>query len=817
MNRWLKYSIISVSTLFIILLLLFAGVGMYIESNKKELISKFSKEVKTKYHTIIKVEDLSLSFFKSFPSLTLIAKNVDAEGSMFKFHNKKLFSASNIYLRINTFKLITGNLSFGKTSIKNGSAFFYTDTNGVSNLSYFKSAVEKDRKEKTPLILPENIELENFDITIEDKQKVKLFSFLIRNFEATTFAKGDSIYININKDILVKGLGFNLATGAFLVNHTLKGKYRAILNTKKNDLSFIGIELNISKQPFFLTGKFEFGESGHFNLDVKTKQIQYNFAQTIVTKQIAKALKNVTVSVPLDVHTTLEGSLQGGDPLVLARWTVKESDFTTPLVTLKKASFNGYFTNEVVKGLPLKDPNSKININNLSARWEGIPLKADTVEVINLETPVVKGNFTSEFQLSAFNEIVNSNNLIFSDGTGKLTLKYNGPLKNINDQNAQLDIGFLLTKGNITYKPMKLKITECVSDISIKNSNIYINNLTAKTSNGSKITLAGKAKNTFALLEDNPGKVGIMVNIYSPYLNLEGITSKIQKDNRVIRSPNKNGLNKTVTKLDNILEKQKITVNIKADKIKNYHLVANNFIATVELSENEYNIKNLQFGMANGTLQLSSGIVETSPNKHRLNSTLQIKNMDAKELFYALDDFGMNAISYKNLTGQFSANGIFSTSINSASVVDKKTMQGQFSFSLKNGSLVNYAPLMEIQEIVFKKRNFTNVRFAEIKNSVTIKDGIVMVPRMQIESSVIKLFIEGQYGLVGNTDLRIQVPLANLRNSNRSNMNKKANNTEKGGASVYLRAKSNNNGKVSIGLDALGAIRKTNVPASLNK
>lgn len=218
--------------------------------------------------------------------------------------------------------------------------------------------------------------------------------------------------------------------------------------------------------------------------------------------------------------------------------------------------------------------------------------------------------------------------------------------------------------------------------------------------------------------------------------------------------------------------------------------------------------------MAKGTLQLSSEIVENGPNKNNLNSILQIKNIDARELFYAFDDCGMNAISYKNLTGLLSVNGNFSTSVNSAGMVNKKTLKGQLSFSLKNGSLVNYAPIMKIQDIAFKKRDFTEVRFAEIKNAVTIKDGIVTIPRMQVESSVIKLFVEGQYGLAGSTDLRIQVPLNNLKDKDRSNMNKKANNKEKGGASVYLRAKSGDDGKVSIALDVLGAVRKTNVPAS---
>jgi hypothetical protein len=268
---------------------------------------------------------------------------------------------------------------------------------------------------------------------------------------------------------------------------------------------------------------------------------------------------------------------------------------------------------------------------------------------------------------------------------------------------------------------------------------------------------------------------------------------------------------------DNILEKEKITVNIKADKIINNNLQANNFIAAIDLQEGAYNIKNVQFNIAGGSLRLTSSIQETGTNKHHLKSAVDINNIDAKKLFYAFDNFGIEGIGYKNLTGQLSAKGALSTQINGAGVLDKKTLNGSLRFSLKNGSLINYAPIMKIQDIIFKKRDFADIHFVEIKNNLTVKDGLVTVPRMQIESTVFNLFIEGVYGFAGNTDLRIQVPLKNLKKVDPADMSKKANNKERGGASVYLRAKSGSDGKVGIGLDALGAVRKNNVQEPVKK
>lgn len=91
MNRWLKYGLVTVGALISLILILFAGVSIYINSNKAKLISNFIKEADTKYHTQITIDDLSLSLFKEFPSISLLVENVDAKGPMYKIHKHKFF------------------------------------------------------------------------------------------------------------------------------------------------------------------------------------------------------------------------------------------------------------------------------------------------------------------------------------------------------------------------------------------------------------------------------------------------------------------------------------------------------------------------------------------------------------------------------------------------------------------------------------------------------------------------------------------------------------------------------------------------------
>ena len=80
-------------------------------------------------------------------------------------------------------------------------------------------------------------------------------------------------------------------------------------------------------------------------------------------------------------------------------------------------------------------------------------------------------------------------------------------------------------------------------------------------------------------------------------------------------------------------------------------------------------------------------------------------------------------------------------------------------FNIQNGDLVNFEPMMEIGKKIFKKRNFSDIRFADLHDLLEIRGEEVTINRMEIRSSVLGLFAEGNYNLKTGPDLSIQVPL----------------------------------------------------------
>jgi hypothetical protein len=115
--------------------------------------------------------------------------------------------------------------------------------------------------------------------------------------------------------------------------------------------------------------------------------------------------------------------------------------------------------------------------------------------------------------------------------------------------------------------------------------------------------------------------------------------------------------------------------------------------------------------------------------------------------------------------------------------------------------------------VVFKKRNFSEIYFAELKNRFDIRNREITINRMEIQSTVLTLFVEGVYSLQGNTDISIQVPLSNLKNREGYTLENKGANS-KAGASVFLRGRPGDDGNIQFKLDLFKKFRKKDTKES---
>ncbi len=200
-------------------------------------------------------------------------------------------------------------------------------------------------------------------------------------------------------------------------------------------------------------------------------------------------------------------------------------------------------------------------------------------------------------------------------------------------------------------------------------------------------------------------------------------------------------------------------------------------------------------------------VQQVNNNYNAAAANIYLSDINVQKLFYAFENFGMKSLTSDNIRGVLNTTTHLKLGIDGNGNLVKNSMLGNLQFSLKKGALKDFEPMKNIQKIIFKNRDFANIEFAELKDTLKIKKGEVFIPRMEIQSNVLSLFVEGIYSFGNNTNISIQVPLSNLKKRDEDYEVKNKGAKRKAGASVYLRAKGADDGSVKIGLDVFKKLR----------
>jgi hypothetical protein len=812
LKKILGWTIKIAAGLLVLLFLLFIGLTMYVNSHKKELIAQATETIHTKLSGNVTIEDLNVSLFRHFPSLSIRLINVSVTDSLYSKHQHKLLSAENLFVRLSTPSLITGRVLVNKFTLRNGGFYLFTDSTGYSNGYLLKPKNSNPPKpsntNEAAKKLLEKVLVENFSFHLEDVPGDKLYNITVEKLEASVKKSGEIFSIDVDKKLQIGGIAFKNKNGSFVGKQSMAGKYTLQFDAAQKKLSFNDMNLKIGEQPFVFTGVFLLGKENSFQLHITSQQILVDFARSLLTPKISKSIGIVSVKQPLDVDATIGGSLAGGDPRVQVKFTTQNNQVDSKFINMTQCSFTGEYLNEVVPGNGYTDENSHIYVKDMSGIWEGMKLNIKDLNVMNLSHPSIAVQASSKFPLNELNSALQSETMKFTDGQGEFSLSYSGRTDSISSKNSTL-IGYLRFKnGTLFLNGPQTSIQKCNGVFSFNNANLLVDSLKGELA-GNAVYMKGRANNVLSVLSDDHVPVSLDWNIYAPEINLNSIRSVLMRkvSTKQTKNKRKTGISKTVENIDHLLSSGAVTASLRADRLRIEKMDARNFTASIQLEGNTWAVKSASLQHGDGSVAVSAYIKELSPNRLIFTSEIALKNVDAKKTFYAFENFGMKGISHEHIRGRLNLTAKYSIMLNGKGEPNMNSITGNANFSLKNGALLNFPPLLEVQKTAFKNRDFSNVQFAEISNKLVFENAGVTIKRMAINSSVLTLFLEGIYGLNNNTDISIQVPLKNLKKKENEAHPEFISGDAKGGMSVFLRAATDKDGKMKIKYDPLKRLK----------
>lgn len=786
-----------------LLLLIWAGLAIYVTVKKPALLEKAKAEVNKHFGGDVQIGGLDISLFRDFPSISLRLSAVSMRDSLWKIHHHDLIQAGEIYISCSLFKSIyTRRVQVGKIFLEHGSIYLYTDSTGYSN-----SYLLRDQQPPKPgnASDPPEITLSDMKLVQERQDKHKLFDLDVRRLDVSIDKEDKLLRINIKTTLLVKSLAFNTEKGSFVKDKTLAGRFLLQYNTASKILQFQNITVEVEGQPFVFSGRFFPSVSPDpFFLTIETKNARFHALTALMTPNIQQKLDQYDIDKPVSVQVQLDaGSAEDHLPQVQVRMNLDKGSVLTPAGRFTETSFRASFTNEWIRGHKREDENSGIRLIAFTGSLQNLPLSSDTLTITNLKHPQLACDLRSHFPLTQLNDVTGSQTLQFKKGSCSMNLYYKGPVSE-NDTAGTTVNGYLdLDSAALTYLPYDFQLTGGNGRILFKDQDLVIDHFSVRAGN-SKVQVKGAARNLVALLDRNAEDVSMDWSLSTPHLDLEDFAGFVGVSSPATTKPSGKGLlGATFARIDNLLKEGVVRVSFDAADMSYKKFSGAHARASLLFDDHEIKLNKLTVEQGGGSLDLKATLTrQRAGDNSPLTMESHIERVDLPKLFSSFNNFGQQAITGKNLKGKLTADVRMKGSLNGKARMVTNSLKGTVDFSILGGQLIDFEPMQKIHETVLKNKDLSEVRFAELKNQLDLDSTTLTIHRMEIQSTAFILFAEGTYDLKTGADMSLQVPLSNLgKNKNTGGPLVNKGNDSKAGLSLRLRAKTGDDGKLKISWD----------------
>ncbi|MBW8686881.1 AsmA family protein [Chitinophaga rhizophila] len=805
MRKWLRITLIVSGGLLTLLVLLWLGIAWHIRHNKTAILQQISDRLNDRLHGgELLIKDMEPSLVRSFPNVSVALEGVSVKDSLWNTHHHPLLDVARIFVKVNTFSLLKKQLDIKQISLEEGVIYLFTDSTGYSNASMFKRNTKVKAEGKGVAADITRLQLKDVSLIIDNQQKNKLFSFDIGQLKGSMRNHDSGWVCNIQTAMRVGSLAFNTERGSFLKDKPLQTDLEITYNSTRKQLEIPQQALYIADQKITAGASFSFGELPKpFTVHIMAEQIPFRVAASLLTPKIQAKLDSITLDKPLDADCVLQGVMMPGEqPLVKVTWKTVDNHVTTKGMELQECSFTGRYTNEWIQGQPKGDENSVISLYGLTARVYSIPVKADTVDISNLRHPTLMGLFKADFPLTDLNGAQGEEGVFrFTGGTAKAALFYKGGITAGDTIIPYLKGQVRMEGGAMEYTPRNLQFSACNALLDFNGQDLFLQNISIRTQK-SNLQMEGSVRNIARLYFSAPDKLQLDWKVRSEGIDLNefrAFLGKRRQSKKASVAANRRKISRIASQLDVMLSSCIINVDVLLDKLTYGNFIAQQIKADLSMKENNVTLRQVALNHAGGSINLSGAMNQDGAN-NRFKINAGIRNVHIDQLFHAFNNFGMQSLSSKNLRGIFSATAAVSGNILDNGRMAPQSMYGTLSFDLRQGALVHFAPLEDIGNIAFRRRNLDNITFDNLKNTLTLQGNKIIVPPMQINSSALYMDVSGVYAMTKGTDMYITVPLRNPKRDEDIVDKEERKARRKKGIVINLHATDGEDGKVKIKL-----------------
>ena len=801
MWRILKWFGLLVMT-FVLLFTLALGLAYYF---KADVLAAVNKELSKSINGEISIGDIDFGF-SNFPGVAITLTNVYLRGPQYARYHKDFFRAEKFFIDLQLRPLLHKELVIHSIRVNNGNFFIFRTKSGYTNLDAFKSAKTSDSitRDNPILISFSRVNFKNVQFIYADSLKEKTISAHFLNVTNKIKKTDSSQLFALTGNMKFGELTLNAEKGSYLKKKTAHVQFNLEYISARQQLIIQPSTMKFAKSTVDLSGRFLFNSPGSFVLTIGSQKLDYQEGLSVITEAIQKKLVKYKIEKPVKFKVTVAGKLiPGFKAAVDVDFSFVNSKIAVDNIHASRVTLKGTFTNHEDSTKTNEDHNSMMKIQSFNGIIEGLPTKL-TATIRDFNDPFVDMKLEVTLNLPTFNSRVDTDRIKFSKGKFNAHIAYVGKLNEYLSKSSTMYIGKLkgdatIASATVLLGPRKQIVENLNLAIKFDEREMVIDNISCLV-NKSPILMKGKISG-FVPFFFQPAKKGyVNLSIRSSHFDFTPLLSVKSKKKPSVKESIKRRMDLS-DMIDKLYEKIEFNLALQVDELVYKNFKGSNLKSSLNLRNQRLEMNKLTMDFAGGSINLSLMMDQLQKQVNPLLMEGTVRNVDIKKFLFAFDNFQQTTVTDKQLEGRLYMKLKIKTSIDDELKVMTPSFRGNVDMSVKSGRLKDFEPLEKMSNFLMKKRDFEDVEFDEIKSRFSIRGPEMNIKRMEIESSVLRLFLEGRYSFAHHTDLSIQLPLSNLKKRDKSYNPTNVGVNTKQGLSVFLHVTEDKDGKMNIAYD----------------
>lgn len=787
-KKILKYiSIILLSLLILIVGGAFVIGYFYSDEVTSLVISELNKRIDTEVNT----DNVSFSLLKKFPGATIEFHNITIKSSK-NIHKKEfkkinpdtLLSAQSLFLEFNIMDIIKENYTIKKIYIENGKLNILTDSYGEDNFQLWRNDIDKDNS---------NLKFELKDLQANNT-KINIRN-LIKDFDLRSNVKNFNLSGAFGSDDYFLESNFTAYIKRFAIDNIVYISEREVttdveMDVVKDTYSINRGKLNIAGMRLDIAGKIENKEKTELDLNFKGKDLNVKTFLSLLPDEYTKNVDNYESTGKFYFDCILKGEISKyKNPKMDVKFGAEKGNVKNKKsnLELNNISLTGLFSN----GEKHSSGTSYIKFENLKSKLGKSDFSGNLI-INNFLNPSIQLALNTNLDLAEINNFFPIDSVEKINGSAKVLLKYSGKFtdfKNISEN----DIRNSQIEGDIELSDMNLKLKG--SNYNFTNfsgkGNFVKNNLNIESLN----FLIGKNDFTFQ---------GSLKNILN-YILLDNQNLKM---NGTLSSENfilDEFIHSGESSQEQAILPKDIAFNLDIG-IKNFtydKFAANQLSGAIYSEGAKLVAQNVSFSTMQGNVKGDVAVELKENGSLHFQCSANLQKIDVKKLFYSFDNFGQSFILDKNLNGRVSAVVDYSSTWDKNLDIIPESVLCDSKLEIVNGELIDFEPMTKLSSYI-EVSELKHIKFSTLKNEIIIKDRIVTIPLMDINSTAFNIQASGTHNFDNEFTYRVKVLLSELLAKNAKKAKKEndefsyVEDDGLGRTSIYLLIKGNpDNYKIS--------------------